>query len=374
MSMSAPVKYQSMWTPFDAEMREAMLRPTPGPVYYDGPECDAFEREMTAYLGMRHAVATSSGTAALYVAMRALEIGPGDEVIVPANGYLSAAECTITVGARPVYCDVQEATANLDVETVEHHLSSKTRAIIAIHTYGHAVDMDPLIELARARRIYVIEDAAHALGGEYKGRRLGSIGDVGFASFARKCVTVAGQGGMAFTNNAGWARRMMRLRRHGWDRGDPYRGDVAVVGLNCVMNECQAAVGRVSLSRLDRHNAIRAENAARYAEGIRARKVPVRPFAVMPWARHGWLHYVVRAPRRDDLLAFLRARGIECAIHYRHPVYRAPAYLAATGDDPGPRLVTDRLAEEIVTLPSHPDMGEGIDVVVDAMAAFYEPR
>jgi dTDP-4-amino-4,6-dideoxygalactose transaminase len=374
MSMSAPVRYQTMWTPFDAEMREAMLRPTPGPVYYDGPECDAFEREMAAYLGLRHAVAVSSGTSALYVAMRALGIGPGDEVIVPANGYLSAAECTITVGARPVYCDVQEATANLDVETVEQHLSSKTRAIIVIHTYGHAVDMDPLIELARARGIYVIEDAAHALGGEYKGRRLGSIGDVGFVSFARKCVTVAGQGGMAFTNNAGWAQRMMRLRRHGWDRGDPYRGDVAIVGLNCVMNECQAAVGRVSLSRLDRHNAIRAENATRYSEGIRARKLPVRPFAVMPWARHGWLHYVVRAPRRDELMDFLRTRGIECAIHYRHPVYRAPAYLAATGDDPGPRPVTDRLAEEIVTLPSHPDVGEGIDVVVDAMAAFYEPR
>ena len=373
MSMSAPVRYQTMWTPFDGEMREAMLRPTPGPVYYDGPECDAFEREMAVYLGVRHAVATSSGTTALHVAMRALGIGPGDEVIVPANGYLSAAECTITAGARPVYCDVQEATANLDVETIEPHLTPQTRAIIVIHTYGHAVDMDPLMELARGRGIYVIEDAAHALGGEYKGRRVGSIGDIGFVSFARKCVTVAGQGGMALTNNAEWAERMMRLRRHGWDRHDPYRSEVALVGLNCVMNECQAAVGRVSLSRLDRHNAVRAANATRYTDGIRARALPVRPFAVMPWTRHGWLHYVVRAPRRDDLMDFLKARGIECAIHYRHPVYRAPAYLTATRDDPGPRPITDRLAEEIVTLPSHPDMGDGIDVVLDAMTAFYGP-
>lgn len=372
--MSTLVNYRSMWTPFDDEMREAMLRPTPGPVYYDGPECDAFEREMAAYLGTRHAVAVSSGTAALYVAMKALGIGPGDEVVVPANGYLSAAECTIALGARPMYCDVEEATANLNVETVEPHLTVKTKAIIVIHTYGHAVDMEPLMALARRRGIYVIEDAAHALGGEYRGRRLGSIGDVGFASFARKCVTVAGQGGMAFTNDARWAERMMQLRRHGWDRGDPYRSQVALVGLNCVMNECQAAVGRVSLSRLDRHNAARAANARRYTDGIRERHAPVRPFALMAWARHGWLHYVVRAPRRDDLLAFLNTRGIECAIHYRHPVYRAPAYLAATQDDPGPRPVTDRLAEEIITLPSHPDMGDGIDVVLNEMAAFYERR
>ncbi len=369
--MATATRYRTTWTPFDAEMREAMLRPTPGPIYYDGPECDAFEREMAAYLGARHAVAVSSGTAALHAAMRAMEIGPGHEVICPANGYLSAAECVLNAGARPVYCDVLDSTANMDITTIEPLVTPKTKAIIIIHTYGHAVDMDPIMDLARRRNILVIEDAAHALGGEYKGRKLGTIADLGFASFARKCVTVAGQGGMTFTDNATWADRMVRLRRHGWDRTDPYRSEVALIGFNAVMNESQAAVGRVSLSRLDRHNAARAQNARRYTEGLSTRGLPAKPFAIMPWAKHGWLHYVVRVPRRDGLMDFLAAKGTECAIHYRQPVYRAPAYVARAGEDPGPRPVTDRLVEEIVTLPSHPEMGDGIEVVLDQMAEFY---
>jgi len=369
-----PVRYRTTWTPFDDAMREAMLRPTPGPVYYDGPEGDAFEQEMAAYVGVAHGVAVSSGTAALFVAMLAAGIGPGDEVIVPANGYVSAAECALNVGARPVYADVLEDTANLDVRTIEPHLSARTRAIVVIHTYGQAADLDPILDLARRRGILVIEDVAHALGGAYRGRRLGGLGDLAFVSFARKGVTVAGQGGMALTDNPDWARRMVQLRRHGWDRDDVYRSAVAVVGFNFTLNECQAAVGRVSLSRLDAHNAARAAHAARYTAGLAARGTPARPFVVAPWATHAWLHYVVRVPRRDELLAFLRRRGIECAIHYKQPVYRLPAYVARAGDDPGPRPVTDRLAHEIVTLPSHPDMGNGVEDVMDAIAEFYAGR
>jgi dTDP-4-amino-4,6-dideoxygalactose transaminase len=183
-------------------------------------------------------------------------------------------------------------------------------------------------------------------------------------------VTVAGQGGMTLTNNAEWARRMLQLRRHGWDRADVYRSGVGLVGFNFTLNESQAAVGRVSLSRLDRHNAARAANAKRYTEGLARRGVPARPFDIAPWAKHGWLHYVVRVPRRDELLQFLRTRGIECAIHYKQPVYRLPAYIARTGG-PGPRPVTDAMAGEILTLPSHPEMGDGIGYVMDQMAEFY---
>jgi dTDP-4-amino-4,6-dideoxygalactose transaminase len=259
----------------------------------------------------------------------------------------------------------------MDVSTIEPHVTAKTRAIVVIHTYGHPVDMDPIMDLGHRRGILVIEDVAHALGGEYKGRKVGSIGDAGFVSFARKCVTVAGQGGMAFTSNRDWAQRMAQLRRHGWDRVDTYRSQVALVGFNYTLSECLAAVGRVSLGRLDEHNAARARNAQRYTEGSARRGLPARPLAVMPWAKHGWLHYVVRAPRRDGLLDFLGTRGIECSIHYKHPVYRAPAYVARAGEDPGPQPVTDRLAQEILTLPSHPDMGDGIDYVLDQMQAFY---
>lgn len=364
-------RYRTTWTPFDAEMREAMLRPTPGPIYYDGPEGDAFEQEMAAYLGVGYGIAVSSGTAALHVALLALGIGPGDEVISPANAYLTVAECTVNIDARPIYSDVLESAANLDVSTVEPLVTPRTKALVVVHTYGHPVDMDPIMDLAGRTGIFVIEDVAHALGGEYKGRKLGSIGDIGFASFARKLVTVAGQGGMAFTTNPERARRMAQLRRHGWNRGDTYRSDVALVGFNFTLSESLAAVGRVSLARLDRHHAFRLENARRYTQGLADRAVPVRPFEVMPWAKHGWLHYVVRAPRRDALLEFLKTRGIECAVHYKNPVYREPAYVARTGEDPGPRPVTDRLAAEILTLPSHPEMGDGVDYVMDQMAEFY---
>jgi dTDP-4-amino-4,6-dideoxygalactose transaminase len=176
---------------------------------------------------------------------------------------------------------------------------------------------------------------------------------------------------MALTDNPEWARRMVQLRRHGWDRTDVYRSGVSLVGFNFTLNEGQAAVGRVSLSRLDRHNAIRASNARRYSEGLARRGVPARPFDLAPWAKHGWLHYVIRVPRRDELLTFLSARGIECAIHYKKPVYRLPAYTARTGEDPGPRPITDGLVSEIVTLPSHPEMGDGVDDVMDQMADFY---
>jgi dTDP-3-amino-3,4,6-trideoxy-alpha-D-glucose transaminase len=371
---SVPVKYRCMWTPFDAEMREAMLRPTPGPVYYDGPEVEAFEREAAAYLGVARGVGVSSGTTALYLTMLAMGIGPGDEVVCAANGYVSGAECAINAGATPVYCDVLDATMNLDVATVEPELSPRTKAIVAVHLYGHPVDMDPIMELARRRGLFVIEDLAHALGGRYKGRPLGSIGHAGFTSFARKGVTVAGQGGMAFTSEPEWARRIVLLRRHGWERGYAYRSRIALVGWNHTLSESLAAVGRVSLSRLDRYNGIRRANALRYTEGLASLGLKDAAPVEMPWATHAWFHYVIRSPRRDDLVAFLRTRGIEAGIHYKHPVYREPAYIARTGGDPGQRPVADRIVSETVTLPSHPDMGDGIDYVLDQVGEFYGRR
>jgi dTDP-4-amino-4,6-dideoxygalactose transaminase len=333
---------------------------------------EALEQEAAAYLGVARGVGVSSGTTALYLAMLAMGIGPGDEVVCAANGYLSGPECAIHAGAKPVYCDALHTTANMDVTTVEPVLTPRTKAIVAVHLYGHPVDMDPLMDLARRRGLFVIEDLAHAFGGRYKGRALGSIGHASFTSFARKGVTVAGQAGMAFTSEPEWAHRMTLLRRHGWERGVAYRGRLTLVGFNHTLGESLAAVGRVSLGRLDRYNAVRRAHARRYTSGLAARGVPVAAPVEMPWASHAWLHYVVRAPRRDELIAFLRTRGIDAGIHYKHPVYREPAYIARTGEDPGPRPVTERLVSEIVTLPSHPDMADGIDYVLDQVAEFYD--
>ena len=369
--MSAPIRHRVTWTPFDEEMREALLRPAPGPIHYDGPEVAAFEAEAAAYLGTDHAVAAASGSAALHLALHALGIGPGDEVLMAANAYVALPECTLQLGAEPVYCDVREETANPDRELLEPLLSNRTRAILIIHYFGNPVDMDPILELARERDLFVVEDVAHALGGEYKGRKLGTLGDIGFTSFARKIIHVAGQGGMAFSGRAELADRMRRLRKHGWELGDEERTRITELGYNYSFSECLAAVGRVGLARIERYWRERERNARRYSRGFAERGLPARPFRDAPWGRHGRLHYVVQVSERDRLKDYLAERGIECKVHYRQPVYRLPYYLERSGRDPGPRPVTDRLAGEMLTLPSHPDMGDGVDEVLDTMAAFY---
>ena len=369
--MSVPIRYRVTWTPFDAEMREALLRPVPGPIHYDGPEVEAFEAEAAAYLGVDHAVAVASGTAALHLALLALDIGPGDEVLMGANAYVALPECTLQLGAQPVYCDVRAETANPDRELLEPLVSDRSKAILIVHYFGNPVDLDPILELARERDLFVIEDVAHALGGEYKGRKLGTLGDIGFASFARKIIHVAGQGGMAFSGRADLADRMRRLRKHGWELGDEELTRISELGYNYSFSECLAAVGRVGLSRIERYWQERERNALRYSRALEGLGVPARPLLASPWGRHGRLHYVIRVPQRDELKTYLADRGVECKVHYRQPVYRLPHYLARSGRDPGPRPVTDRLAREMITLPSHPDMGEGVDEIVGMIAEFY---
>ena len=368
--MSAPTRYQVTWTPFDDEMRQALLRPAPGPIHYDGPEVEAFEAEAAAYLGVDHAVAVASGTAALHLALLAAGVGPGDEVLMPANAYVALPECALQLGAQPIYCDVREDTANPDAELLEPLVSERTRAILVIHYFGNPVDMDPILKLARERDLFVIEDAAHALGGEYKGRKLGTLGDIGFTSFARKIIHVAGQGGMVFSGRAELADRMRRLRKHGWELGISGTR-ISELGYNYSFSECLAAVGRVGLSRIEQYWQERERNALRYSRGLAERGVPARPFADSPWGRHGRLHYVVRVPQRDELQSYLAARGIACKVHYRQPIYRLPYYLDRSGSDPGPRPVTDRLAQEMLTLPSHPDIGDGVDDIIDTIAEFF---
>lgn len=360
------------WTPFDEEMRQAMLRPAAGPVHYDGSEVESFEDEVAGYLGARGAVAASSGTAALHLALLASGVGPGVEVIMPANAYVAIPESVIHVGARPVYCEVDGATGNIDAAKLRDCISARTRAVVVIHMYGNAAEMDALGEVCRENALLLVEDVAHALGGEYRGEKLGTLGDVGFTSFARKVIHVAGQGGMAFTNDPDVAVRMRQLRKHGWVRDDAYRERVAAIGFNYSFSECLAAVGRVNLRRIERYWAARNENAGRYLEAIASLNLPLRTFTKTSNSRHGRLHFVVLTPHRDRLHAFLAERGVETKIHYKTPTYRQPLYRTAARVDPEAYPVADRLASEVLTLPSHPDLGEGLDQIVGALKLFFD--
>ncbi|MGQ0548757.1 MAG: DegT/DnrJ/EryC1/StrS family aminotransferase [Armatimonadota bacterium] len=362
-------------TVIDDEVRDTVLKVLERTPYYAGPETGAFEAEVAAYCGVRCGVSANSGTSALLLALMACGIGPGDEVIVPTNTFVSVPECVLFIGARPVLTDV-ESDGNISRAIVERHLTARTRAVIPVHTFGHPVDMDPLMALARERDLRVIEDGAHALGARYHRRRVGSLGHVGFFSFAGKSITVCGQAGMAVTDDADLAADMAARRVHGWNQTVGNVWHVAErLGLNLRTSELLSAIGRVNLRRLDGWTAARAANAARYSARLSAGGAPVTLPATRPDQEPGWLHYVIRAPRRDALREFLRERGIDTQIHYPVPLHGQPAF-QPLAPDPSAFPVAEAMAADMLTLPSHPWMkAEEIDLVADAVLEYFRsPR
>lgn len=357
-------------TVVDDEIRDTVLKVLERTPYYAGPETASFEAEVADYCGVGYGVAANSGTSSLLLALMARGIGAGDEVIVPTNTFVSVPECVLFVGARAVLTDV-EPDGNLSRAIVERHLTPRTRAVIPVHTFGHPVDMDPIMELARQRDLFVIEDAAHALGARYKGRRVGSIGHVGFFSFAGKSITVCGQAGMAVTDDSQLAAGMATRRVHGWNQPLGNVWHVAErLGLNLRTSELLSAIGRVNLRRLDGWTAARSANAARYTARLSAAGVPVTLPVTRPDQDPGWLHYVIRAPRRDALRVFLRERGIDTQIHYPVPLHRQPAFQALA--EPSAFPVADAMAADMLTLPSHPWMSAAdVEAVADAVVDFY---
>lgn len=341
--------------------------------YYAGPETEAFEQEVATYCDASYGVAANSGTSCLLIALLAMGIGRGDEVIIPANTFVSVPEAVAFVGATPVLADV-ETDGNISAAIVERHLTSRTRAVIPVHMFGHPVDMDPLMSLAKRYELWVVEDAAHALGARYKGRRVGSLGHIGFFSFAGKSITVCGQAGMAVTDDRELAEAMAKVRVHGWNQslGNVWH-EAELLGLNLRTSEVLSAIGRINLGRLDGWTEARTRNAASLSDLLEALGAPVETPETRPDQEPGWLHYVIRAGDRDALRKHLSDHGIETGIHYPVPLHAQPAFAAFV---PSERAfpVTDRLCGEILTLPSHPWMSEDdVTFVAETVASFYRP-
>lgn len=316
-----------------------------------GPLCREFERAFASYVGAKHAVAVSSGTAALHAALVALGIGPGDEVIVPDFTFVATANAVLLAGATPVLVDIDPETYNIDVESVRRAVSKRTKAIIAVHLYGLPADMGPIMELAERLGVYVIEDAAQAHGSEYRGRRAGCLGHVAcFSFYATKVITTGGEGGMVTTNDDEVAQRLRSIRTHGQREG----GDTERLGHNYRMTEMQAAIGLVQLKKLGaflearRRNAEELTSWLRGAEGV---KVPVEP----PGYRHNWYLYTieVEGPIRDRLVDLLNREGCGAAVYYRAPVHAAPlhAKLSKRIDD---LSRAERASRRVLQLPVHP--------------------
>lgn len=343
-----------------------------------GPRTAEFEHRFAEYVGVPHAVAVNSATAALHLALKVLNV-TGGEVITTPMTFVSTNHAILYNDAIPVFADIEPDTLNINVESFRQNLTDRTRAIIVVHYGGHACDMDPILALARAHDIPVVEDAAHGCGGTYKGRKLGSLGTIGCFSFHAVKNLATGDGGMITLADPELDGRLRRLRWCGldkdtWDRSEvdqkySWYYTVQELGFKYHMNDITAAIGLVQLQKLERANARRREIAAYYNDR----------FADLDWletpveksyARSAHHNYVVRLDRRDDLIAYLREQRISAGVHYL-PNHLYTMYRNYKADVP----VTERVWRRLVTLPLYPDMTDGdVERVVGAVRNFGVQR
>ncbi len=352
--------------PIADEIHAAIDRVLPSGKYTLGPVLEEFERDYARYCGVEHAIGISSGTAALQLALAAMGVGPGDEVITQANTYVATAFAISYLGAKPVFVDVDPVYANLDVSALEGHITPRTKVIIPVHLYGHPVDMDPLMQVARKHRLRVLEDASHAHGATYKGRRAGSLGDAAaFSFYPSKVLGAYGDAGVIVTNDADLAKRLRVLRY----MGQEVKGTHLVVGYQERLDPMQAAILQVKLRHLEGWIEQRRGIARRYRELLAG--LPLRLPVESADCRHVYYLYTPFVPRRDELVAFLEGRGIGAQTIYRTPVPLQPCY-AGLGYTAADVPVAARLAGELINLPVFPELRDDeVQRVGEAVRAFY---
>ena len=373
---------KAQYATIQVEIREALDRVIDSQHFILGPEVEALEKEIASYSQCEFGIGVSSGTDALLVALMAIGLKPGDEVITTPYSFFATAGAIARLGATPVFVDIDPATYNIDPAGIETAINGRTRAIIPVHLYGQMADMDPITDIARRNRLHVIEDAAQAIGAEHKGRRAGSIGHLGcFSFFPSKNLGGFGDGGMVTTNDSALADQIKLLRNHGY-RPKYYN---KVVGGNFRLDALQAAVLRVKLKYLDDWTASRQRNAAIYRRLFRsaglitnnsstATLTSSQPITVpleTPESRHIYNQLVIRCARRADLMAHLKARNIGVEIYYPVPLHLQECFIDL-GYRTGQFPVSERAANESLALPIYPELPEqSLATVVDAIADFY---
>ena len=382
---------KAQYAPLREEIRQVFDRVADSQQFILGPEVEALESEVAVYSQCEFGIGVSSGSDALLVALMAIDLRPGDEVITSSYTFFATAGAVARLNARPVFVDIDPLTYNIDAEKIAAAITDRTRAIIPIHLYGQMADMDPIMEVARRHELYVIEDAAQAIGAEAHGRRAGSIADMGcFSFFPTKNLGGFGDGGMITTNDAELAQKVKVLRNHGYSP----RYYNKVVGGNFRLDAIQAAILRVKLKYLDRWTEARQRNAATYRRLFEEAELSISPAAVqglendgglsrlsgvmLPFetadARHIYNQYVIRSGRRDELMKHLQERNIGTEIYYPVPNHLQECFADLkyhAGDFP----VSETAAAETLALPIYPELtDEMIASVVDAIAEFYRSR
>ena len=349
-----------------AEIDAAILRVLDKGWYILGEEVKTFETEFAAYIGVAHGIGVGSGTEALHLALAACSIGPGDEVITVSHTAVATVAAIELAGATPVLADIEPDYYTLDPRQLEQAITPRTKAIIPVHLYGQPADLEPILCIARAHSLRVIEDCAQAHGAMYHGKRVGAWGDIAcFSFYPTKNLGALGDGGMVVTYDPALARQARLLREYGW--AERYVSHIC--GWNSRLDELQAAVLRVKLCCLDADNATRARLAAVLDETIASTTIAT------PKRRSDSTHvyhlYVVRSSERGELQTFLKARNVGALVHYPVPVHLQPAYQGRLrGSDSLPE--TERAAHEVLSLPMYPELSETeLQAVIATIQAFY---
>jgi dTDP-4-amino-4,6-dideoxygalactose transaminase len=361
-------QYLSIRGEIDAAMAEVVS----GQHFILGPKVEECESKIAQYCSVAHACGVSSGTDALLIALMGEGIGPGDEVIVPDFSFFATAGSVIRTGAKPVFADIDPVTYNIDPGKLEQKITSKTRVVIPVHLFGQTADMDPITALAKKHGLLVIEDAAQAIGAEYRGRRAGSLGDYGcFSFFPSKNLGAFGDGGMVTTNDPEKIEKLRLFRNHG---AKP-KYFHSVIGGNFRLDALQAAIVTVKLQYLDRWSEKRGENACLYDRLFGETELVRKGFIGLPkmvQSRHIFNQYVIRAKRRDDLVQFLKEKGIGSEIYYPLPFHLQECF-RPLGGRAGDFPQSEKAAKEVLAIPIYPELSkEQIESVVRAIQLFYQ--
>ena len=350
-------------SPHRHEFSQAIEAVIDSGAFAGGRFVEQFEGEFSRYCNTSEAIGVGSGTDALWLALLAMGVGPGDEVITVPNTFIATAEAISYCGAKPVFVDVDEHTYNLDPSALEEAITERTKAIIPVHLFGQPADMDPILEIARRHDLYVIEDAAQAHGAEYKGGRVGSLADAGcFSFYPGKNLGGFGEAGAVVTNDSELSRKIRMLRDHG-QRAKYHH---SMIGWNARMDGIQGAVLEIKLRHLDANNALRRSHALQYDEALGAVEGVIVPEHAST-VSHVYHVYAIRVRNRDEVMKFLGEQDIGCGIHYPVPIHLQEAY-RHLGFSEGAFPVAEEYAKEFVSLPMYPELNsEQVDAVVQGV-------
>jgi dTDP-4-amino-4,6-dideoxygalactose transaminase len=357
---------KAQMAPIREELLQAVAKVLDNGQYIMGPEVKAFEEEVARYVGVKHAIGVANGTDALLLALDAAGVGAGDEVITTPFTFFATAEVVSQLGATPVFVDIDEKTYNIDVKQIEAKITDKTKAIIPVHIFGQPANMDEIMALAEAHNLFVLEDSAQALGSEYKGRKIGTLGHAAtYSFFPTKNLGGYGDGGMVVTNDDELAQKIRILRVHG-SNPKYYH---SMIGYNSRLDEMQAAMLRIKLRHLDDWNNGRRERAALYNELLKDTPL-ITPYAAED-RKHIYHLYIVQADDRDQLMAYLKEKGISTGVYYPVPLHQQDVY-KPLGYEKGSLPVSEYMSNRTFALPLYAELEtETIHKIVDTIKEYY---